>query len=73
MKLIESTVSILSILSANSALGGAIGLVRQNGLLGCSTPLTTLFRHSHQQLQYKLGSPSYSLYVPFVAPTCMSF
>jgi len=37
MKLIESTVSILSTLSANTALGGSIGLVRQNALIGCST------------------------------------
>ena len=37
MKLIESTVSILSILSANSALGGSIGVVCQNSLIGYST------------------------------------
>ena len=71
MKLIESTVSILSTLSANTALGGSISLVRQNALMGYSTPLTTLFRRSHPQMQYKLGSPSYSLYVPFVSPTCI--
>jgi len=41
MKLIESTVSILSTLSANSALGGSIGLVRQNALMGCFVSLTT--------------------------------
>jgi hypothetical protein len=36
MKLIDNTVSILSTLSANTALGGSIGLVRQNTLIGCS-------------------------------------
>ena len=36
MKLIESTVLILSTLSANTALGGTIGLVRQSALIGCS-------------------------------------
>ena len=38
MKLIDNTVSILSTLSANTALGGSIGLVRQNTLIGCSKP-----------------------------------
>jgi hypothetical protein len=33
MKLIESTVSILSTLSANTVLGASIGLVRQNTLM----------------------------------------
>ena len=70
MKLIESTVSILSTLSANSALGGSIGLVRQNAL---DVPrLTTFCRHSRPQMPYKLVSPSYSLYVPFIAPTYIS-
>ena len=47
MKLIESTVSILSTLSANTALGASIGLVRQNTLIGFSTFLTASFRHFH--------------------------
>jgi hypothetical protein len=72
MNLIQSTVSILSTLSANSALGGSIGLVRQNALIECSMTLTTFHRHSHPQTQYKLGSPSYSLYVHFLAPTWVS-
>ena len=71
MKLIESTVSILSTLSDNTAIGGSIVLVRQNALMGVPR-LTNFCRHSHPQVQYKLGSPSYSLYVPFVAPTCIS-
>ena len=71
MKLIESTVSILSTLSANTAIGGCIGLVRQSALMGVPR-LTTFCRHSHPQVQYKLGLLSYSLYVPFVAPTCVS-
>jgi hypothetical protein len=71
MKLIESTVSTLSTLSANTALGGSISLVRQNTLMGYFTSLTTFSRRSHPQTQYKLASPSYSLYVPFVAPTCI--
>jgi hypothetical protein len=41
MRTIESTVSILSTLSANSPLGGSIGLVRQNALIEFSTSLTT--------------------------------
>ena len=40
MNLIQNTVSILSTLSANSALGGSIGLVRQDAL-GCSMSLIT--------------------------------
>jgi len=47
MKLIESTVSILSTQSANTALGASIGLVRQNTLIGFSTFLTASFRHFH--------------------------
>jgi hypothetical protein len=68
MNLIQSTISILSTLSANSALGGTIGLVRQNAPMGCPMSLITFYRHSHPQMQYKLGSPSYSLYVHFVPP-----
>ena len=67
MNLIQSTVSILSTLSANSALGGSIGLVRRNAPLECSMTLTTFYRHSHPQMQYKLALPFYSLYVHFVA------
>ena len=72
MNLIQSTVAILSALSANSILGGSIGLVRQNALIRCSMFLTTFCRHSRPQMQYKLGSLSYSLYVPFTAPTYIS-
>ena len=36
MKLIDNTVSILFILSSNTALGGSIGLVRQNTVISCS-------------------------------------
>jgi len=72
MKLIKSTVPILSTISANPAIGGSIGLVRQNALTGCSTSLTSFCRHSHPQMPYKLGSPSYSLYVPVIVPRCIS-
>jgi hypothetical protein len=43
-KLIESTVSILSTLSANTAIGGSISLVLHNALMGHSTFLTTFFQ-----------------------------
>jgi hypothetical protein len=68
MNLIQSTVSILSTLSTNSALGGSIGLVCQNILMGCSMSLITFYRRSHPQMQYRLGSPSYLLYIHFIAP-----
>ena len=48
---IESTVSILSTLSATTAFDWATGLVRQNALMACPTSLTFFGRHSHLKTQ----------------------
>jgi hypothetical protein len=43
MKSIESIASILYTLSTTTSLGEAIGPVRQNTLMSCTTPLTVFF------------------------------
>jgi len=61
MTSIQSTVSMLSALSTTTALGGPIGLVCQNELIGYPVHLTVLFRHSHPRMQYRPASLSYLL------------
>jgi hypothetical protein len=64
MKLIGSTVSILTTVSAAASLGDAIGLVRQRALMASSTALTVFYSPSHLRQQYTLVLRSYLLYVP---------
>ena len=65
MKSIESTVSILSAISAAPSLDGAISLVRQNALIGGSTYLTGFYSYYPRQTRYMPASVSYLMYVSF--------
>ena len=65
MKSIKTTVSILSKLSSAASLADAFGLVRQNLLTACLTPLTFVYRRSRLRRRYRFVSLSYLTYVPF--------
>jgi hypothetical protein len=64
-KAIESTVSLLSALSASASSGDAISLVRQRALMASSTTLITFYSSSLLRKRYRLALPSYLPYVLF--------
>ena len=72
MTSIQHTVSMLSALSTTAALGGSIGLVCQNALIGYPAHLRVFFRYAHPLMQYRPASLSYLLYVLFLAQPCVS-
>ena len=56
MKSIRMTVSILSKISSAASLAGS--LVSQKGFMACLRSLTSIYRHSHLRLRYRLASLS---------------
>jgi hypothetical protein len=66
MKSIESTISILSSISAASSLDEAISLVRQNALKGCFMSLTGFHSHYPLHTRYMPASLSCLMYVPLL-------
>ena len=69
---IESTISVVSTLSATTAFDWAVDMVCWEVPMACSTSLTGFSRHCHLKLQYMQVSLSYLLYVPLLVTTCIS-
>ena len=64
INLLKSIVSVLSKVSATTALGRDVSMVCLKPLIGCSTALTPFDSYVHLSMQYILVSVSYSQYVP---------
>ena len=72
MKSLTTVVSVLYTLSASTALGGAIGLVRRKASKLFHVSDDLFCSPSHLQTRYSLASLSFSLYDPYLFPTYTS-